>query len=149
MGENAKDQEVFSLNELREMKAEITKDVDTRLQGFEKILDNGLSAIRDMLQGSILSNDKAHDELKADSKELRSSIKEVYLRMNREKDETDKKISAVRTSVEKRIIVLEKEPGKKASALVTKIGGYVLLSIVSMALFALIQAIANGAVPIP
>ena len=138
------------------MKREITADVDTRLIGFEKVLDTGVNAIKEMLQSFIISNDKAHDELKADAKDLRSSIKEVYLRMNTEKDETDKKISAVRVSLEKKVSVnadeidkLKLAPGEKASGLIAKVGGYVLILIVGMALYALINAIASGQVPTP
>lgn len=146
----------LNLDELRELKREITADLDTRLQGFEKVLDTGITAIKEMLQSFISSNDKAHDELKADAKELRTSIKEVYLRMNTEKDETDKKISAVRVSVTEKIEevaekveTLKLAPGEKASKLVTKIGGYVLILFVGMAIYALINAISKGEVILP
>ncbi len=146
----------LTLDELRELKKDITADLDTRLKGFEKVLDTGITAIKEMLQNFISSNDKAHDELKADAKELRNSIKEVYLRMNTEKDETDKKISAVRNSVEQKIEIVSDDvdnlklaPGEKASKLVGKVGGYVLILFVGMAIYALINAISKGEVPIP
>ena len=144
------------LDEVRELKREITADLDTRLQGFEKVLDTGVNAIKEMLQGFIIANDKAHDELKADAKELRNSIKEVYLRMNTDKDETDKKISAVRTSVEgqikqanEEIEKLKLKPGENASKLLSKIGGYIIVFIIGVAITAIIMVLAKGEIPLP
>ncbi len=138
----------------------LKKDIDQRFESFGKILDAGINAIKEIFRNFVTTNEKAHDELKTEYREIRAGMKDIYERINKDKDEADVKISTVRVDLENKIGDVSQEvedlklaPGKKASEILTKIGQKVLLTIIGMAVMALIWWISQGAsatnIPIP
>lgn len=143
-------------NEMRQLR----DDIDTRLNDFRALLSSGMESIKELFKNVIATNDKAHDELKTEYREIRAGMKDIYERINKDKDDGDVKISAVRVDLENKIGVVAEEveelklaPGKKAADILTKIGQKILLIIVGLAIMALIWWISQGApatnIPIP
>ena len=139
---------------------QLRTDIDTRLSDFKMLLGSGLDSIKELFRNVIATNDKAHDELRQDYKEIKQGMKDIYERINKDKDDADVKISTVRVDLENKIGDVSQEvedlklaPGKKASEILTKIGQKALMTIIGMAVMALIWWISQGAsatnIPIP
>lgn len=142
MSDNALDGGVFSLNELKEMKREIKEEI-------KEILDAGIKSIFDLFSQYTKTNDRDHQDLKNEQTHLRDNDRDIYEKMNLEREKTNEQITFLRLDLEKRIVKLEIAPGKKAADNLRSIGMDAIKVIVGMAIVALVWAISQGAPIVP
>ena len=146
----------FPLEELKEFKDELKKDIDDKLDSFKEVLNTGIKSIFDLLTQYSKTNDRDHQDLKEELIHLRGNDRDLYEKLNTAAEKTDGKITSVRLDLEKKIdsnsekiVNLEIEPGKKAADNLRSIGMNVIKVVIGMAIMALIWAISQGAPIIP
>lgn len=155
MGDNTLDGG-FPLDELRQFKDDLKKDIDDKLDSFKSILDTGIKSIFDLFSQYTKTNDRDHQDLKDELIHLRSNDRDLYEKLTAASEKTDEKITSVRLDLEhnisgnkKEIDKLKLKPGENASKLLSKVGGYIIVLLVGMGIVAIFWAVSQGNIPLP
>lgn len=149
--------------ELDNLESEIKTWVKEFGDGIKAAINAEIKGLKDVVQVYMRSNDIEHRSLRDDIEHFRGNDKQLFDKVSDLKEETERKVTAVRLDLQNKLDLKSAElhlridntnivvdevkaaPGKKAQDLLGTIGKYIITSIITLAITAIVYYLATGA----